>query len=482
MKLDRLTHAQTLLLFSVLAIVLRIFSFFPTVIDHDESTYMVIADAMLKGMTYQVDYIDTKPVGIFLVVAGMQLLVGKSIFAFRLLVALIIALTGFLLYLAQLKNGQSKRVALGSGIVFLFVNSLYTFFGIAPNTETFFNLFTALALWLFINEKRDGLFFLAGLSLGIGFIIKYVVMFDAAAFGFFLLLLAWHQERSLATALRQCVWMGIAFCIPFGLVLLYYYQLEELESFWFHTFTVSGRYPKTRIVSDYFKFFFADFYPRFLPVSIFYFYALFSKSVPLPMRQFSALWGILVWVVILIPGNHYWHYCIQFLVPFSFTAGLFFGVPAERLPRWLRFITRPKFGFSFLALLIVVNLFIQKADYYDKTDYARQISEYMEPQLGPDDQIYMANIHQIAYFLLDKECPIRYLHHSLFWEPKHVQAMEIEVEAGLARIYEAAPKFIVLERPLKDDRLEPYLEEFYQLDQSTGKDGRVKVYQRKAGQ
>jgi hypothetical protein len=81
---------------------------------------------------------------------------------------------------------------------------------------------------------------------------------------------------------------------------------------------------------------------------------------------------------------------------------------------------------------------------------------------------------------LDKKCPIPYLHHSLFWEEKHVKAMEIDVQKELKNIFSTNPKFIVLERPLKDDRLEEYLMEYYNLDQSTGKDGRVKIYKRKS--
>ena len=83
---------------------------------------------------------------------------------------------------------------------------------------------------------------------------------------------------------------------------------------------------------------------------------------------------------------------------------------------------------------------------------------------------------------MDKKCPIPYLHHSLFWEEKHVKAMEIDVQKELEKITSATPKFIVLERPLKDNRLEDYLMKYYNMERSTGKDGRVKIYKRKAFQ
>ncbi|HEX5625100.1 MAG TPA: hypothetical protein VFX48_03710, partial [Saprospiraceae bacterium] len=47
------------LVLPLLAILLRFFSFFPSVIDHDESTYIVIAKALLEGQTYFKDVIDT---------------------------------------------------------------------------------------------------------------------------------------------------------------------------------------------------------------------------------------------------------------------------------------------------------------------------------------------------------------------------------------------------------------------------------------
>ena len=44
-----------------LSLVMRFFSFFPSVMDHDESTYLVIADALRHGDVYLRDVIDTKP-------------------------------------------------------------------------------------------------------------------------------------------------------------------------------------------------------------------------------------------------------------------------------------------------------------------------------------------------------------------------------------------------------------------------------------
>ncbi|MEO0732907.1 MAG: hypothetical protein AAFZ52_08735, partial [Bacteroidota bacterium] len=68
-----------LALFILLAIALRWGSFFISVINHDESTYIVIADEMLRGEIYLRDVVDTKPIGIFWIYAALIKLTGGAI-------------------------------------------------------------------------------------------------------------------------------------------------------------------------------------------------------------------------------------------------------------------------------------------------------------------------------------------------------------------------------------------------------------------
>jgi hypothetical protein len=53
--------------FIALSLIMRFFSFFPTLISHDEGTYFVIARELFQGKIYFADLVDTKPIGIFLV-------------------------------------------------------------------------------------------------------------------------------------------------------------------------------------------------------------------------------------------------------------------------------------------------------------------------------------------------------------------------------------------------------------------------------
>jgi 4-amino-4-deoxy-L-arabinose transferase-like glycosyltransferase len=116
-----------------LSLVMRFFSFFPSVMDHDESTYLVIADALREGKVYLRDVIDTKPIGIFTLFAAFQILFGKSIIVLRIITAIWIALTAWMLYLAHrelIKDSpgyQHNPAPVASGVIYVFIISILPF-------------------------------------------------------------------------------------------------------------------------------------------------------------------------------------------------------------------------------------------------------------------------------------------------------------------------------------------------------------------
>jgi len=452
----------TLLLFIGLSVSLRLGSFFPSVIDHDESTYIVIADAMLQGNIYQVDYIDTKPIGIFLIYALIQFLFGSSIVMMRLTAALVIGGTSFLLYKAKRQAGSSHYASLAAGMIYIFINSIYTYWGVSPNTETYFNFFTAIALWLYLRQGPLWHYAIAGLSLGLGFILKYIVLFDGLAFGLFLLWMAWQQKLSWAKAWSRSLLMAACAALPFMAVLLYYQQMGYLEEFWFYTFTVSSRYPSSPPLLDYLAFA-GEFFLRYLPVMVFFLIVLFklNKTAYQHSWTLGIIWSTLTLFSVLIPGNPFGHYFIQFMLPLSFMAGEFFALPIEKLPAWIRWLRRPKIGYTLFAVLLIVLWSLQRKDYVTPTDYPKVAAEYLNDNLQPGEQIY-TDENQIIYYLTDRLPLIRYVHPSLFWVNKHIIAMEIPLDDEIARIEEAKPRFLVFRFPLEEGRFHYFRKKYYQ--------------------
>lgn len=471
-------NKQFLLLLSLvgLAILLRLFSFFPSVINHDESTYIVIADAILNGHTYFVDYIDTKPIGIFLLFAGLEWIFGSSIPVLRLITAVWLGLTAFFLYKIHQVLGHHARAGIASGIIYISLSSVFTYYGISPNCEIYFNLFTILSLWLILRSRGGWEYFLAGLLLGSGFLIKYVVVFDGLAFGLFLLVGQFRTERSLAAFVRRSALLSAGFLIPFLIVYLYYIQIGAAQTFIFHTFTVAARYPETQTVLDA-AVFLLDFLLRFLPVTLLFLLALLYRHTNRQAYRLGLLWCLCTLIAVLLPGNTFGHYFVQFMLPFSFVAALIFGTPRVKLPPWVRWIFNPKVAYPVMIALLLVNLYFQKKDYYDQLDYPRIVAQYLAGRLEPQDRIYTGNYAQIIYHLLDRHSPIRYVHPSLFWERKHLDALEIPVAEELQKLKNDPPRFILVQERLDDNRLDNFLEKNYRMVK-TFRENKIKIFER----
>ncbi|MBK8831302.1 MAG: glycosyltransferase family 39 protein [Saprospiraceae bacterium] len=387
-----------------LSLVMRFFSFFPSVMDHDESTYLVIADALRHGDVYLRDVIDTKPIGIFTLFAVFQILFGKSIIVLRIITAIWIALTAWMLYLAHrelIKDSPgylNNPAPVASGVIYVFIISIFTFYGVSPNTEHFFNLFTITALFLILRYQGLLWVFLAGVLLGMGFVIKYVVLFDALAIGLFYL---WRQvtaRKKWMYWFSRCTLMAIGFIIPFLCVWMYYRQLGMEETFMFFSFELSGRYIINPPWHDYIIYV-LDGLLRFLPVTVWFLFCSWHwRTAGTALPFLSWLWGGLVIFIILLPGKLFAHYFIQFMLPLSLLAGSFFDT--RRTPGrpygWMR---KPAIGYPILAVLILVNMAFQKSDYFDKADHAAEAAAYLNTRLEPGDILYTANAPQIIYLL-----------------------------------------------------------------------------------
>ena len=102
-----------------LSVTMRFFSFFPSMISHDESTYFVIARELFQGKTYFTDLVDTKPIGIFLILGLFIRYISSSVFMIRLFTAVIVGLTSYSLYKISLYDQGEEKPAIAAGIIYI---------------------------------------------------------------------------------------------------------------------------------------------------------------------------------------------------------------------------------------------------------------------------------------------------------------------------------------------------------------------------
>lgn len=455
------------------AVGLRFFSFFPSVLDHDESTYLIIGRDILNGKALYKDVTDTKPVGIFLFYAGLEFLFGNSIFLKRLVFALVVGATGFLVYNVSRRFFQQKNVALASGFVYIIYTSLWTYHGRSPNTELLFNFTTISSLLLFL--KRDyRSYFMAGILMGIGFIIKYLVLLDLFAFllFFFILEIKGSSKDKLPSVLARYILAGVAFLIPFGLVNLYFWTGDHFRDFWFVTYQLPGSYGSNPSMIRYVVML-LDFTAKFLPISFIVFYVVFKKEnqIQPKLKWFFALWISCVLIAIYLPGKEFSHYTIQLMLPLSLLAGLFFH-PKFKTDRTTAKIYSRKYG---LPAMIVVLLTVQIISYRNevaKPDKVQEVAEYISSQMEKGDKVYVSNYQQIIYYLLGIDCPTKYVHSNLLFSPTH-KAFGINPETEVKRILNSRPKYVVIRG--KNKLIEAQIQQKYSL-LKTFSNGKIFLY------
>ncbi len=465
-----------------LSLALRLFSFFPTVLGHDESTYIVIADAMRKGDVYLRDVIDTKPIGIFALFAIFQTLFGKSIIVIRLMAAIWIALSGWMLYLVhrrmiiQSSSDTSNSAPIASGLMYVIGLSVYGLFGVSPNTEQFFTLFAVTALFIVVRFTGTLWFLLSGLLLGIGFMIKYVVLFDALAIGLFYLWQQVNNGKKWLYWLSRCIIMVVGFLLPFTIVWVYYRQLGMEETFLHYTFNVSGEY---FIRPPWYKYmlYVLDGLGRFFPLTIWFIYCSWDWRTTGPkLPVLTWLWGGLTLFITLLPGKLWSHYFIQVMLPLSLLAGSFFDGRRSPGPA-LAWIRKPALGFTLLGIILVGNVALQINDYAFKRDYPREVAAYLNQQLKPGDVIFTANADQILYYLTGTKSPTPYIHPSLLWTEENNLALGIDRKDEWNKILQQKPRYIIIKKKLAEGNLMlETLESSYHLVKSF--DEKVRVFER----
>ncbi len=470
--------AFILLIYCVLAVFLRFFSFFPSVIDHDESTYLEIARMLLEGKTLYVDMVDIKPPGIFLILAGFQGIIGNWIVEIRILVAIWIALTSFILYLSASVLLRDERAAIASGIIYIFFISTWSFYGISITPEIFFNLFTISALFVLIKNEKPVRYFWAGLFAGIGFIIKYLVLFDLTAFVLFFLVLEIRKLKlGGIPVFFRLVFAGIGFLIPFMIANWWYYLIGHFDAFYNITYLAPSRYPAEFDPWKMLKFL-LDFHLRFLPLFIFYYYALFHKGFSyssLKMtRNLGILWSVMALVAVLLAGKTFGHYMIQLMLPVSLVAGVFFS-KREAPSRLERFLHSKTALVAFMVLVLGISA--MKIEYVIKKDVPREVADYLETKLKPEDVIYTGNYHHIIYYLLKKDSPTKYVHRSLLTAEHHIHALDIDAEAEFAKIMAERPVYIIVKQEYPVKTMQDFIMENYVLEKEF--DSEVFLYRRK---
>lgn len=235
----RLEVAGLFVVLLAVAAALRWPYFFYVELGWDEILYSLIAQDLLNGAPAYVGQWDRKPIGIFLVLAAFQSVLGDGVLALRVAAAAGIALSATgLVVLSRQWLPTLPMVGLTAALFSI----AYTLNrgGAELNTELWYAPFVCWAVVCLTAGLRttgaaaERRIVLAFLLLGLGLQIKYVVVFTILTLG--VVYLAWalghgaHREpRRLA---RVLVLSGVAAALPTLAVLATYAAIGHLDAWW----------------------------------------------------------------------------------------------------------------------------------------------------------------------------------------------------------------------------------------------------------
>ena len=454
-----------LAIFILFAIALRWGSFFISVINHDESTYIVIANEMLRGEVYLRDVIDTKPIGIFWVYAGLIRLTGGSVVMLRAAAAVVVGLGSWGLYLANRRALGSTKAGVAAGIAYALLCSVFGYYGLSPNTEIFFNALTiaAVAIGVVPCLPRESHYaawrwLATGLLLGLAFCIKPFAAAESLAIGLFLLYTSFRRRKFLVGVGHGLVLFG-AFLLPVLGVVAYYRDLGMLDTLLFYSFDVNAAYPvdlpwylRVKYMGDYLL----RFSPAvMLAIATCYYYLGAGAQVQTKVeksqvevtslaisekRNAGVTWIVylivqfaLVTAVVLSTGKRFGHYQVQLHPVLALLAGAWWATGRSLLPT----IARRRIHRYAPLLIVVLSLglgALHFSRYQSKVDEPTRIATYLRGKLTPGETFFTINGRQMAYYLLDRDVPTPYVHSSLLFLDHHVAAFQIDERAEAQRI------------------------------------------------
>jgi 4-amino-4-deoxy-L-arabinose transferase-like glycosyltransferase len=214
----------------------------PSVIDWDESLYVLSARALLHGQLPYVAVFDNKPLGEPVLIAAAMTVLGKSVLTVRLLGCLGVAATTLLLPKLAALLRLPPTAGLAASILYAAFTALL--FGQPTNTELLFAPFTVAALcvaaaewhvpqWRYQVRAIIGM----GLLFGIAIWIKYVAAVPAAVI--FVALVGswlWQGRAGVSVGAGLATLYAIACALPTALTAGAYWAAGQFSTFWYCNF------------------------------------------------------------------------------------------------------------------------------------------------------------------------------------------------------------------------------------------------------
>lgn len=308
---------------TVLALLLRSAWFGDALAGYDEQFYLLVGERMLHGALPYVDIWDRKPLGLFLIYAGIRLTGGDPVLHFQLAAAASVAATGYVIAL-HVRRHHPDVTAFACGALYVLWTGVMG--GENAQSPLFYNLLTVSAALLVIDAvpriaTSVGLARAAAAMalLGLALTVKTTVIFEALFFGLALVAARWRARGLQRTIAPALVW-GMAGVLPFALIAAAYARIGAFDAFWFANARSAGLRTEGWDLRNLWSLLLT-----LAPLGPLLLLALAAPRDDRPIWERRLLWGWIVAAIIAFAavGYFYHHYALPLLVPLTIAAAPF---------------------------------------------------------------------------------------------------------------------------------------------------------------
>lgn len=447
------------------ALLARGAGFIPSVLDPDESLYLLQAREWLRGGWPYVAVWDMHPVGAPAIIAAGLLVFGESIASVRLLGALFVATTGFLLFRITVLARCGRATGLAAGLLYVAHSVLPG--GLATNTEVLFAPFVTGGFVLAILGARDlleerrlpraRLFGAIGLCFGVALWIKQVAAPEACmAFLGLTALAVWKGGMPVLGVLPRALAFAAGCALPTAATALAYFLRGDLPAFLHANFVAPLLYVAKDVDMN------ALVVLRIVLAGLlqmaWLLIAAGAAALALHRHRRVDLHAVLVaatilWFVgatfgVVLPGKFYAHYFLLWVPPLSIAAALGLREAVVRMaPR------RP--GVALLAVVAIIAsmpvldhlaLLGRRGVGLRLPDPPRAAANAVSRLVPPGETAFVVNYEPVIYFLAELPLPTR----MPLWQQltgDYGGAMGQESDAELARVLASRPYLMVISQP-----------------------------------
>ena len=450
------------------AILIRLPFFFLDMIDWDESTFIVMGQSIADGhLPYTVAW-DNKPPGGFYLFAMVQYLFPQNLVAIRLFGALMVGLSGFLVYRVSLRIMPREAALFGGLLYCIAATVLITPSGQAVMMQHIAAPFILLAVLLAVRDRYrplDALLF--GVLLACAILIRTNLAVVAAIGGLALVLS--RLPEGLRAGLGTAVWGGLGGLLVLGGSTLPFLLSGQLDLY----ITSVVKVPLV----------YSAFGDGILETTI----NLAAKTVPIsldglqsgrgllslifwttgligllliaaelrPKRETRTKWviviGSIVLIIATIANRHPWgHYLIQIMPFFAIAAGYLLwriglGSGWRAAPAFVLVLALAAWGLK-QAYQVIADRYLEGKTLFMGQSFS--IARFLQPRLKDGDTLYVTH-NILLYWLLDKDppLPITAFPSNVFREIQIVKPLlgeDYTTERVLNDILDRRPSFIVM--------------------------------------